>query len=87
MKLLKFSLLFLGVLVLVLLKSQRVDKKEVAVVEAIKGVLSGHFAPNEPKVDLFVYGQSSKDLAHELLREKPSEVSFRVVRRHFTNKR
>jgi hypothetical protein len=76
MKTLKFSLLLA---VLVLAKSQSLDKMDWVAFEAIKGVLEHHFAVHQPKVDLYFCGPTSAVLANKLLREKPVEVSIRVI--------
>jgi hypothetical protein len=53
MKKLKFTLLSAF---FVLIKSQKEDRQELAVIEAIKGVMEHHFVSNEPKIDLYFSG-------------------------------
>jgi hypothetical protein len=77
MKTLNLSFL---VAVFVLVSSERNDRTDLVVFGAIKGVLEDHFAPHEPKVDLYFSGPDSEDLANKLLREKPAEVSVQVIR-------
>jgi hypothetical protein len=54
------------------------EKSELVVAEAIKGMLTGHFAVKEPHINLVYFGKRSQALAEKLLREKPIEVTARL---------
>ena len=77
------------VLVFCVLVNSQIDRRfglevknnaNIAVLEAIKGILTNHFALVEPHVDLFYCGPESEVLAGKLLREKTAEVTIRAVR-------
>jgi hypothetical protein len=77
METLKFCFLFA---VFVLVNSLSVKHESFAAFLAIKAILSDHFAANEPQVDLFFCGPTSAELANKLLRERPPETSFKVIK-------
>jgi hypothetical protein len=71
--------LFLFLESFVLLRFLSAENTEL-VVEAIKGVLTHHYAPFEPKIDLLFNGPKSEILAEKLLQQKPYDISVRVFR-------
>lgn len=74
-------LLLLAVIALVNSQSGRkFSLEDFLVVEAIKGIFKTHFAVKQSKVDLIFDGPKSELLAGKVLRQKPLEVSVRLLK-------
>jgi hypothetical protein len=61
-------------------KTFHAKEQDFLVVNSINGIFKDHFALKESIVDLVYCGPKSESLAGKLLREKPLEVSVRVIR-------